>query len=66
MAKIDDPYTEIMEMYKNLKTNLNSNFFYCKNSSTAIFLIYSNCTFWSRASTFTVGAKQLLVASLLR
>ena len=46
MAKIIALYTEIKEMYKNLKTNQNSNFFYCKNSSRAKFVICSNCAFW--------------------
>ena len=44
MNKIVAPYTEIKEMYKNLKTNQISNFFIAKNSPLAIFPNDTNIT----------------------
>ena len=38
VAKIAELYTEIKEIYKKFKTNKNTNFFYCKNSSQAFLL----------------------------
>ena len=36
-AKIAHHYTKFNLLYKNLKTNQNPKFFYCKNSSVGIF-----------------------------
>ena len=37
VAKLADPYTEIKELYKNLKTNQNPNFIRNENGTSPIF-----------------------------